>query len=265
MFAAPGWGRPSQHEHTSQPCLKSRREHHHHRWLDVFVPWLPALPRGGPVIGHCDIHSQTLKGGKSWKRLGLGRGVLREDGRKSAFITNLAPSFLCSPPSPSSSSHQGQGLTTKEHDTSARSPSSQTHAEPTVDSLFLSFLWSRSSSERKKKREESVISCGEILEFCLSIHVTVWKENKVYLQLWDVFHSTLSLLGGRLQSFVFTARVSPIFVFFGFFSAKQPKIQLELSGQSCFCQERMNSFFKVWSSDRNTQTQQQLWVTGWLF
>lgn len=100
MFAAPGWGRSSQHEHTSQPCLKSRREHHHHRWLDVFVPWLPALPRGGPVIGHCDIHSQTLKGGKSWKRLGLGRGVLREDGRKSAFITNLAPSFLCSPPLP---------------------------------------------------------------------------------------------------------------------------------------------------------------------
>lgn len=91
-----------------------------------------------------------------------------------SFYHKLGSIFSLLPPSPSSSSPQGQGLTTKDHDTGARSPSSQTHAEPTVDSLFLSFLWSRSSSERKKnKREESVISCGEILEFCLSIHVTV--------------------------------------------------------------------------------------------
>lgn len=150
MFAAPGWGRPSQHEHTSRPCLKSRREHHH-RWLDVFVPWLPALPRGGPVIGHCDIHSQTLKGGKSWKRLGLGRGVLGEDGRKSAFITNLAPSFLCSPPPPAPPPIRVKAWQPKSMTPALGHPAVRHMLEPTVDSLFLSFLWSRSSSERKKR------------------------------------------------------------------------------------------------------------------
>lgn len=98
MFAAPGWGRPSQHEHASRPCLKSRREHHHHHHrLDVFVPWLPALPRGGPVIAHCDIHSQTLKGGKSWKRLGLGGGCLGRMGRNQLLSQTWLHLFFAPP------------------------------------------------------------------------------------------------------------------------------------------------------------------------
>lgn len=86
-----------------------------------------------------------------WGRLG------RTGGNRLLSQTWLHLFFAPSPPlpSPTSSSPQGQGLTTKEHDTGARSPSSQTHAESTVDSLFLSFLWSRSSSGRRKKKQKT--------------------------------------------------------------------------------------------------------------
>lgn len=163
------------------------------------------------MIRHCDIPSQTLKGGKSWKRLGRWGWLGRMAGNQLLSQTWLHLFFA-----PPASSHQGQGPTAKEHDTGARSSSRQSHAESAVARLCLSSL------PLQLCKKTLVMSCGEMQDLCLSIHGTLQKEN---LGLRDVFHSALSLLGGLLLSFVFRERVSPILVFwwvvvFFFFSSR---------------------------------------------
>lgn len=158
------------------------------------------------MICHCDIHSQTLKGGKSWKRLGRWGWLGRMGGNQLLSQTWLHLFFAPPPPPP---------IRVKSWQPKSTTPAL---GHPAVRHMLnqqwtnSSFLWSHSSSERKKGIVHHVarfkrFACQSLLQCKKKTNVTFsfgmffippylcWVDGCSHLFLESVCESHICLFG----------------------------------------------------------------------